>query len=120
MSDTKLQSPANRRRVAQLPPRPLRRLTRVQRRPAAPLLRRLLRRMPSPLAINLLPAAAVRIKLQIRAPQAAPPPAELRLQPAVTRPTLLIRRLLAKRRDRICRKPRLFCPCWDCSDLAHW
>jgi hypothetical protein len=106
------------------PPRQLRRLTRVHLRPAPPprLLRRQLQRLPSRPAINLLPAAptAVRIKLQIRAPQPALPPAELRLQPAVTRPTLLIRRLLAKRMVRICRKPRLSCPCWDCSDSAHW
>jgi hypothetical protein len=38
----------------------------------------------------------------------------------VTRPTLLIRRPLARRAERTCRKPRRFSRCWDCSDSAPW
>jgi hypothetical protein len=47
-------------------------------------------------------------------------PAAHRLQPAVTRPTLLIRRPLARSAERTCRRPRRFSRCWDCSDSAPW
>src|SRR5947207_11773408 len=92
----------------------------IRRRPAArpaaarwlatTRLHRRLRRMPSRLAINLLPARpAVRARL-IRTLLPALPalrPAALRLQPAVTRPPLLIKQHLTSKAKRTCRHTRL-------------
>src|SRR2546428_2616353 len=104
-----LRQPAIRRRPTARPAAvPWRATTRQHRR---------LRRMPSPLAINLLPAAPAAVQARpIRMLLPALHPAALRLQPAVTRPPLLIRRPLrtARRAERTCRKPRRFSRCLDC------
>src|SRR6266852_919698 len=103
-----LRQPAIRRRPTARPAAaPWRATTRQHRR---------LRRMPSPLAINLLPEAPAAVQARpIRMLLPALHPAALRLQPAVTRPPLLIRRPLrtARRTERTCRKPRRFSRCLD-------